>query len=102
MKTMITVSATLVTLILMIAVPERAQSQMGSQMPMMGQAGQQEQPTSQPPMMGGGMMGQPMMGMMCPMMSGGMGMMSMMPHMMGGQMRSSGRHILFQRRRREA
>src|SRR3989304_2905584 len=90
MKMTITVSAFLVALILMVSVPGRAQSQMGGQMPMMGQAGQQEQPTGQPPMMGGGMMGMPMMGMMCPMMSGGMGMMSMMPHMMGRQMRPSG------------
>jgi hypothetical protein len=45
--------------------------------------GQQEQATSQPSMMGRGMMGMPMMGMMCPMMGGQMDPMGMMG---GGQM----------------
>ena len=89
MKRMIMVMS-LVALILIGLADVTAQAQMGWQMPMMGQTGQQDQPAGQPPMMGGGMMGQGMMGMMCPMMSGGAGMMSMMPHMMGGQMRPSG------------
>jgi hypothetical protein len=37
---------------------------LGGQMPMGSQGGQQEQPSGQQPMMGGGMMG-----MMCPMMA---------------------------------
>ena len=84
MKRMIMVMS-LVALILIGLADVSAQAQMGGQMPMMGQTGQQNQPTGQPPMMGQGMMG-----MGCPMMSGGMGMMSMMPHMMGRQMRPSG------------
>jgi len=90
MKQIITLTAVLIVLTLVGAGKLAAQSQMGSQMPIMGQSGQQDQPAGQPPMMGGGMMGMPMMGMTCPMMSGGMGMMSMMPHMMGRQMRPSG------------
>jgi hypothetical protein len=58
---------------------------MGGQMAMGGQGGQQEQPSGQHPMMGQGMMG-----MMCPMMSGMMGgqmdPMGMMAMMGGGQM----------------
>ena len=80
MKQIITVSAALVVLILMASGDLAAQHQMGGQMQMGGQSGQQDQPTGQPPMMGGGMM--------CPMMSGGM--MSMMPGMMGGQIGRSG------------
>lgn len=80
MKQIMTVGAALVVWILMASGDLAAQHQMGGQMQMEGQAGQQEQPPAQ----------QPMMGMMCPMMSGGMGMMSMMPHMMGGQMGRSG------------
>ena len=53
---------------------------MGGQMPMGGQGGQPEERSGQPPMMGRGMMGMPMMSMMCPMMGG----------MMGGQMDPSG------------
>ena len=69
MKRMIMVMS-LIALILIGLADVSAQAQMGGQMPMMGQTGQQDQPTGQPPMMGGGMMGQGMMGMMCPMMSG--------------------------------
>jgi hypothetical protein len=47
---------------------------MGGQHQMGGQGGQQEQPSGQPPMMGRGMMGMPMM--MCP----------MTPHMTSTQM----------------
>jgi hypothetical protein len=65
-----------------------AQHQMGGQMPMGGQGGQQEQMGAQPsqqPMMGRGMMGQGMMGqgMMCPMMAMMMDPMGM--GMMGGR-----------------
>jgi len=72
MKQLVTISAALIVLVLMGASDLAAQHQMG------GQGGQQEQPASQ----------QPMMGMMCPMMSGGMGM---MPHMMmGGRIGQAG------------
>lgn len=86
MKTMTTAVAVLIMMILPGSIYPAAQQQMGGQMQMGGQAQEQGQPPSQ----------QPMMGMMCPMMSGasgmsgGMGMMSMMPGMMGGQMRGPG------------
>jgi hypothetical protein len=51
---------------------------MGGQMPMGSQGGQEEQPSGQSSMMGRGMMGMPMMGMMCPMMAGQMDPMGMM------------------------
>lgn len=96
MKQIITLTAVLIVLMLVGVSDLAAQQQMGSQRPMMGQSAQQDQPMGQPPMMGGGMMGQPMMGMpmmgmMCPMMSGGMGMMS---GMMGGQMRGPGMSMM--------
>ena len=50
----------------------------GGQMPMGGQGGREEQPSGQSPTMGRGMMGMPMMGMMCPMMGGQMDPMGMM------------------------
>jgi hypothetical protein len=62
---------------------------MAGQMPMGGQGGQQEQSSGQPSMMGRGMMGMPMMSMMCPMMGGQMdpsGMASMMGMMSAGEM----------------
>lgn len=68
MKQIMTVGAALVVWILMASGDLAAQHQMGGQMQMEGQAGQQGQTGFQ----------QPMMGMMCPMMSGGMGMMGMM------------------------
>jgi hypothetical protein len=70
MKWIVTIGAGLLVLVL-IGSP----LVMGGQMPMGGQGGAQEQPSSQQPMMGRGMMG-----MMCPMMGG----------MMGGQMDPSG------------
>lgn len=76
MKRIMTVGAALVVWILMDSGDLAAQHQMGGQMQMGGQAGQEQSPSQRP-----------MMDMMCPMMSGGMGMMS---NMMGGQMGRSG------------
>jgi hypothetical protein len=70
MKRMMIIGVSLMVLLLM-----GSGAVMGGQMPMGAQSGQQEQPSGQQPMMGGGMMG-----MMCPMMGG----------MMGGQMDPSG------------
>ena len=89
MKAMLTLSSVLIAVILIGSADAAAQMPMGRQMPMMGQAGQ-EQPSGQQPMMPGGMMGQgmmgrPMMGMPFPGMGGGMGMMGMMRMMSSGQ-----------------
>ena len=84
MKRMIMVMS-LIALILIGLADVSAQAQMGGQMPMMGQTGQQDQPAGQPPMMGQGMMGRPMMGMPFPGMGGGTGMMGMMRMMNSGQ-----------------
>ena len=90
MKWILAVSVSLVALIVIGLADVTAQAQMGWQMPMMGQIGQQDQPAGLPPMMGGGIMGQGMMGMpmMGPMMGGRMGSYGMgMGRMMGsGQM----------------
>jgi hypothetical protein len=63
MKRMVMVGALLMVLIFM-----GFAAVMGGQMSMGGQGGQQEQSSGQPSMMGRGMMGMPMMSMMCPMM----------------------------------
>lgn len=86
MKALVIVCASLA----LVALPALdATAQMGGQ-PMTPPGAQQQPAPGQPPGMGGGMMHQGMMGMMCPMMTGGgmmgggMEMMPMMRGMMGG------------------
>jgi hypothetical protein len=85
MKKMIAATAVLVTMVTWPGFGYLAAQQMGGQMPMMGQSGQQGQPTDHPPVMGRGMMGGGMTGE---------GMMGMMPGMMGGQMGCRGMGIM--------
>jgi hypothetical protein len=76
MKQWLIIGASLAVLVLIGTTIVDAQQQMGGRHQMGGQAGQQEQPSGQPSMMGRGMMGMPMsMPMMC----------RMMPQMMGAQ-----------------
>lgn len=76
MKQWLIIGASLAVLILIGTTIVGAQQQMGGRHQMGGQAGQQEQSSAQPSMMGRGMMGMPMsMPMMC----------QMMPQMMGAQ-----------------
>lgn len=81
MKTLVILCASLT----LVALPGLdAMAQMGGQ-PMTPPGAPQQPAPGQPPGMGGGMMHQGMMGMMCPMMTGGgMGMMPMTRGMMGG------------------
>ncbi len=107
MNRIMAVCASLLVVMLIASNALSAEHPAGGQIPMGGQAGQQEQPTGRQPMMGGGMMGPgtmgmpcPMMGMMGPMMGGmmdpsGMGMMGMMG---GGQMDSKAMRRMLQLR----
>jgi hypothetical protein len=81
MKRTVMMGTSLVVLVLIGAV-----TVFGGQMPMGGQGGQQEQPPGTSSMPGRGMMGMPMMGMMCPVMGGPTDPMGMMGVMSGGQM----------------
>jgi hypothetical protein len=80
MTRILLVSVSLITVILLGPAMAGMQHRMGGQMPMGSQSETQEPSSGQPPIMGHGMMGQGMMGMMCPMMAvmmdpSGMGMM---------------------------
>src|SRR5687767_10794305 len=85
MKGGVAMKRSMIGMLLLLFVFTGSAAVLGGQMPMGGQGGPEEQPSGQSPMMGRGMMGMPMMGMMCPMMGGPMDPM-MMAMMAGGQM----------------
>lgn len=80
MKLTMTACVWLVAVTLIGSSALAAEHQTEGQKSMGCQGGQQEQTGGQPPMMGQGMMGMPMMGMMCP----------MMRQIMGGMMDPAG------------